>query len=107
MPLDRRRVDDWLADPRVAGLLRLFRGALRPPPGGGRITLALFIGMLCHVTFGLAVLAMMVAMFFGMGEQRRGQLAFHLGDHGLRTRARRIAGRTSGRQTRYGIARLA
>ncbi|MCA3629411.1 MAG: isoprenylcysteine carboxylmethyltransferase family protein [Methylobacterium sp.] len=55
-------------DPRVAGLLRLFRGALRPPPGRGRIALALVIGMLCHVTFGLAVLAMMVAMFFGMSE---------------------------------------
>ncbi|MCX7324152.1 MAG: isoprenylcysteine carboxylmethyltransferase family protein [Hyphomicrobiales bacterium] len=68
MPLDRWRFDDLLPDPRVAGLLRLFRGALRPPPGRGRIVLALFIGMLCHVTFGLAVLAMIVAMFFGMSE---------------------------------------
>lgn len=68
MPIDRRRIDKWLADPRVAGLLRLFRGALRPPPGRGRIALALVIGVLCHVTFGLAVLAMMVAMFFGMSE---------------------------------------
>ncbi|MCZ8375754.1 MAG: isoprenylcysteine carboxylmethyltransferase family protein [Beijerinckiaceae bacterium] len=73
MPADRRRLDDRLADPRladprVAGLLRLIRGASRPPPGRGRIALALAIGLLCHATFGLAVLAMMVAMFFGMSE---------------------------------------
>ncbi|MCA3676013.1 MAG: isoprenylcysteine carboxylmethyltransferase family protein [Methylobacterium sp.] len=68
MRIDRRRIEAFLADPRVGGLLRLFRGALRPPPGRGRIALALVIGMLCHVTFGLAVLAMMVAMFFGMSE---------------------------------------
>jgi protein-S-isoprenylcysteine O-methyltransferase Ste14 len=68
MRIDRRRIEAFLMDPRVAGLLRLFRGALRPPPGRGRIALALVIGMLCHVTFGLAVLAMMVAMFFGMSE---------------------------------------
>ncbi len=68
MPVDRRRVDEWLADPRLAGLLRLVRGALAPPPGRGRVALALCIGLLCHLTFGLAVLAMMVAMFFGMSE---------------------------------------
>jgi protein-S-isoprenylcysteine O-methyltransferase Ste14 len=68
MTIDRRRIEAVLADPRMAGLLRLFRGLFRPPPGQGRIALALFTGMLCHVTFGLAVLAMMVAMFFGMSE---------------------------------------
>ncbi|WP_284178466.1 isoprenylcysteine carboxylmethyltransferase family protein [Rhabdaerophilum sp. SD176] len=73
MPVERRRITDGLvaprlADPRFAGLLRLIRGALTPPPGRRRILLALSFGLICHVTFGMAVLAMMVAMFFGMSE---------------------------------------
>ncbi|MGY6548718.1 MAG: methyltransferase family protein [Roseinatronobacter sp.] len=55
-------------DPRVAGLLRLIRAALHPPPGAGRIALALTLGVLTHVTFAVAVLAMIAAMFFGMSE---------------------------------------
>jgi len=54
------------SDPRLAALLRLFRAALRPDPGSGRIVLALLFGMICHAVFALAVAAMMVAMFFGM-----------------------------------------
>lgn len=57
-----------LADPRVAGLLRLIRAALHPPPGAGRIVLALGMGVLCHAVFALAVLAMITAMFFGLSE---------------------------------------
>ena len=56
------------SDPRITGLLTLIRNALRPPPGKGRITLALAMGALCHVIFALAVLAMIVAMFFGMSR---------------------------------------
>lgn len=55
-------------DPRVAGLVRLIRAALRPPAGAGRIVLALGFGALCHLVFAMAVLAMIVAMFFGMSE---------------------------------------
>ena len=55
-------------DPRVAGLVRLIAGALRPPPGAGRIALALGMGALCHALFAAAVLAMIAAMFFGMSE---------------------------------------
>jgi protein-S-isoprenylcysteine O-methyltransferase Ste14 len=55
-------------DPRVAGLTRLIHGALRPPSGMGRIVLALGMGVLCHAVFAIAVLAMIVAMFFGMTE---------------------------------------
>lgn len=55
-------------DPRVMGLLRLVLAALRPPPGAGRIALALGMGLLCHLVFAAAVLAMIVAMFFGMSE---------------------------------------
>jgi len=55
-------------DPRVAGLVRLILAALRPPPGAGRIVLALGMGALCHATFAAAVLAMIVAMFFGLSE---------------------------------------
>ena len=55
-------------DPRINGLLRLLRAALRPPPGAARIALALIMGVLCHVVFAVAVLAMIGAMFFGMSE---------------------------------------
>ena len=56
------------ADPRIARLLALIGGALRPPAGRGRIALALTMGVVCHLVFAAAVLAMIVAMFFGMSE---------------------------------------
>ena len=49
-------------------LLQLIIGALRPPPGAYRIAVALAYGVVCHVIFGLAVVAMIVAMFFGMSK---------------------------------------
>lgn len=59
-------------DPRVAGLWRLMSaalGVLRAPAGAwGRIALALSLGAVTHLTFALAVLAMITAMFFGMSE---------------------------------------
>ncbi len=55
-------------DPRVAGLLHLIGAALGPPPGVGRIVLALGMGLLCHAVFAAAVLAMIVAMFHGLSE---------------------------------------
>jgi len=55
-------------DPRIAGLLRLIMPALSPPAGAGRIALALGMGILCHSVFAMAVLAMILAMFFGMSE---------------------------------------
>jgi protein-S-isoprenylcysteine O-methyltransferase Ste14 len=55
-------------DPRLARLLALIGAALRPPPGAGRIALALSLGVLCHAIFALAVLAMIVAMFFGLSQ---------------------------------------
>jgi protein-S-isoprenylcysteine O-methyltransferase Ste14 len=57
-----------LNDPRIAGMMRLVQAALRPPPGVGRIALALILGLLCHAVFVVAVLAMIAAMFFGMSE---------------------------------------
>jgi protein-S-isoprenylcysteine O-methyltransferase Ste14 len=56
------------ADPRIAGLTRLVLAALKPPPGAGRIMLALCLGIVCHLTFAAAVLAMIAAMFFGLSE---------------------------------------
>ena len=47
---------------------RLIGGALRPPPGRGRILTALAIGFLVHSLFAAAVLAMITAMFFGMSR---------------------------------------
>ena len=55
-------------DPRFAGLLRLIAAALHPPVGAGRIMLALSFGFITHFAFGLGVLAMIVAMFFGMSQ---------------------------------------
>jgi hypothetical protein len=57
-----------LVDERVARLLRLLGGAIRPAPGAPRIALALSIGILCHLLFTAAVLAMILAMFFGMSH---------------------------------------
>jgi len=55
-------------DPRIARLITLIRAALRPAPGAGRIALALVLGALCHTLFAAGVLAMIVAMFFGLSE---------------------------------------
>jgi methanethiol S-methyltransferase len=57
-----------LTDPRIARLITLIRAALRPPAGAGRIALALIFGALCHTLFAAGVLAMIVAMFFGLSE---------------------------------------
>jgi protein-S-isoprenylcysteine O-methyltransferase Ste14 len=56
------------ADPRLARLIALLRAALRPPPGLARILGALAMGAICHALFAAAVLAMVVAMFFGLSE---------------------------------------
>jgi hypothetical protein len=57
-----------LADPPVARLITLIRATLRPPAGVGRVALALGLGALCHTLFAAGVLAMIVAMFFGLSE---------------------------------------
>ncbi len=57
-----------LSDPRVARLIILIGAALHPPAGAGRIALALGLGALCHMLFTAGVLAMIVAMFFGLSE---------------------------------------
>jgi hypothetical protein len=55
-------------DPRITRLIALMHAALHPPPGTGRIALALALGLICHTVFASAVLAMIVAMFFGLSE---------------------------------------
>ncbi len=54
--------------PPLRRLLTLALGTLRPPSGTWRITVAFVYGILCHLTFAAAVLAMMIAMFFGMSQ---------------------------------------
>lgn len=49
-------------------LLGLALGVLRAPAGAVRIAVAFLYGLICHVTFAAAVIAMIVAMFFGMSE---------------------------------------
>lgn len=55
-------------DARIARLLALARAALNPPPGAGRIALALAFGLVCHALFAAAVFAMIAAMYFGLSE---------------------------------------
>lgn len=55
-------------DPRIARLITLIRTALHPPAGAARIAIALTFGALCHALFAAGVLAMIVAMFFGLSE---------------------------------------
>ena len=57
-----------LKDPRIARLYNLIRAASYPPAGAPRIFLALGVGFICHTTFAIAILAMIVAMFFGLSE---------------------------------------
>lgn len=47
-------------------LTTLVLGTFHPPPGKKRIVVAFAYGVTCHTIFGLAVLSMIVAMFFGM-----------------------------------------
>ncbi|WP_108838778.1 isoprenylcysteine carboxylmethyltransferase family protein [Tateyamaria sp. Alg231-49] len=49
-------------------LVDLSLGVLRRPTGLRHLSLALVYGVICHVAFAAAVLAMIVAMFFGMSE---------------------------------------
>ena len=56
------------ADSHFVRLSTLVRGALTPPPGRARIALALSFGAAAHLIFAAAVLAMIVAMFFGMSR---------------------------------------
>lgn len=57
-----------IRDPRITRLFDLIKAATNPPPGASRITLALIMGLICHVTFGVAIMAMIAAMFFGLSQ---------------------------------------
>ena len=56
------------SEPHIARLKALIGGALRPEPGARRIALALTFGVAVHVVFTVAVLAMVLAMYFGMSQ---------------------------------------
>ncbi|MEM6681742.1 MAG: isoprenylcysteine carboxylmethyltransferase family protein [Pseudomonadota bacterium] len=55
-------------DPHFERLMTLVLGAFSPPPGIVRIILALILGITVHTLFTAAVIAMMVAMYFGMSR---------------------------------------
>ena len=57
-----------MRDPRIARLVALIMAAIKPPSGVPRIALALGMGLVCHITFAVAILAMIAAMFFGLSE---------------------------------------
>ncbi|WP_299682477.1 isoprenylcysteine carboxylmethyltransferase family protein [uncultured Roseobacter sp.] len=48
--------------------MTLLRGVFDPEPGPGRIALALAFGLTVHLVFAAGVLAMVLAMYFGMSE---------------------------------------
>ncbi|MEM6826228.1 MAG: isoprenylcysteine carboxylmethyltransferase family protein [Pseudomonadota bacterium] len=52
----------------IERLSKLIGGVLRPEPGLGRIVLALAFGLTVHLIFAAAVLAMILAMYFGMSR---------------------------------------
>ncbi|MFK7877669.1 MAG: isoprenylcysteine carboxylmethyltransferase family protein [Paracoccaceae bacterium] len=52
----------------MSRLLKLVFGTFRAPPGRGRIMLGFAYGLICHAIFTAAVIAMIVAMFFGMSR---------------------------------------
>ncbi|MCC1492359.1 isoprenylcysteine carboxylmethyltransferase family protein [Cognatishimia sp. F0-27] len=47
---------------------RLLGGALRPAAGRARMGAALLVGLVTHAVFGVAVIAMIWAMFYGMSQ---------------------------------------
>lgn len=55
-------------DPHVRRLWELARAAMTPPPGAGRIALALAVGAVCHAVFAVAVIAMIWSMYFGLSR---------------------------------------
>jgi ubiquinone biosynthesis O-methyltransferase len=55
-------------DPRISRVAALIKAVRRPPPGTPRIALALSLGFLCHVSFATGIIAMIVAMYFGLSE---------------------------------------
>jgi len=55
-------------DSHFQRLISLIAGALMPPAGARRVALAYAYGALCHAIFAVAVLAMIVAMYFGMSR---------------------------------------
>ena len=57
-----------VSDTHFQRLETLVRGALSPPPGAGRIALALTFGVAVHLAFAVAVAAMILAMYFGMSR---------------------------------------
>ena len=57
-----------IKDPRITRLFDLIKAAVNPPPGAARITLALVLGLVCHATFAIAIMAMIAAMFLGLSE---------------------------------------
>jgi len=57
-----------LTDPRIKRLFNLIKAAANPPVGAARISLALGLGFVCHATFAIAILGMIIAMFFGLSE---------------------------------------
>jgi protein-S-isoprenylcysteine O-methyltransferase Ste14 len=54
--------------PHLKRLRALVLGAFRPPPGAGRIMLALFFGLAVHLAFAAGIFAMIGAMYFGMSR---------------------------------------
>lgn len=57
-------------DARIRRLIVLVTSACRPPPGAGRIALAIGFGLVGHTLFVAAIAAMMISMFLGLSAGR-------------------------------------
>jgi protein-S-isoprenylcysteine O-methyltransferase Ste14 len=57
-----------MAPSHFARLRALALAAIKPPPGGKRIILALAFGLAVHSAFAAGIVAMVAAMYFGMSK---------------------------------------
>lgn len=65
---ERRGLEVPPSEDHIKRLTVLLGGALSPPKGVRRIALAITYGALCHAVFGLAVIAMIASMYYGLSK---------------------------------------
>ncbi|MGB5212941.1 MAG: hypothetical protein WBN88_04745 [Anderseniella sp.] len=56
---------EFQKDARLSRLFGLLKAAFNPPAGKARIIAAIVLGVVCHTMFAVAVISMIVAMWFG------------------------------------------
>ncbi|NNJ75139.1 MAG: isoprenylcysteine carboxylmethyltransferase family protein [Anderseniella sp.] len=59
---------EFQKDARLSRLFSLLKAAFNPPAGKARIITAILLGLVCHTIFAVAVISMIVAMWFGLSK---------------------------------------